>query len=324
MPQYEVRIAHKDEIKLVMDLLVQERSRFPAFARLMSSPWRRLLYQRWVTPRYLRSSANTFVLLQDGNLAGYAVAEQSGEAVHLADLVVTGGYDRRPLSAILFQKVEQLAIDRGYRFLRSSPWEADDETLAIFEEAGYHLLDYYLWAFSGAVQGVQAPENVNLRALGNREHAEIRQRYLTMELDASENPGRAMIDAVFLKRRLPPFKAFAVELGDPDGEAADIGYLSPRPNERDDGVLTLMINLEPAYWGTALETQIVGGFLSEAGQGEAMPARVVVGTTAHADRIEAAMADLGLAREMDLRPVMYKELATAAETPATANEPKAV
>ena len=78
MPQYEVRIARKDEIKSVMVLLVQERSRFPAFARLMRNPWKRALYLRWVTPRYLRSSANTFVLLQDGRLAGYAVAEQSG------------------------------------------------------------------------------------------------------------------------------------------------------------------------------------------------------------------------------------------------------
>lgn len=313
MPQYEVRIARKDEIKAVMALLVQERSRFPAFARLMRNPWKRALYLRWVTPRYLRSSANTFVLLQDGRLAGYAVAEQSGAAVHLADFVVTDDFDRRPLLAILFQKVEQLAIDRGYHFLRSSPWEADDETMAIFAEAGFHLLDYYLWAFSGAVQGVEAPPNVILRALDSREHAEIRQRYLAIELDASENPGRAMIDAVFMKRRLPPYKASAIELAEPAGQAARIGYLSPRPNERDDGVLTLMVSLEPVYWGSELETQIIGGFLSAAGKSEPQPARVVVSTTAHADRIEAAMAGLGLARELDLRPVMYKEAATTAD-----------
>lgn len=315
MPQYEVRIAQKNEIKPVMALLVQERSRFPAFARLMRNPWKRALYLRWVMPRYLRSSANTFALLQDGQLAGYAVAEQSGAAVHLADFVVTDDFDRRPLLAILFQKVEQIAIDRGYHFLRSSPWEADDETMAIFEEAGYHLLDYYLWAFSGVVQGIAAPENINLRSLGNQEHAKIRQRYLAMELDVSENPGRAMIDAVFMKRRLPPYKAFAIELAEPAGDGANIGYLSPRPNERDDGVLTLMVSLEPAHWGTELETQIVGGFLSEVGRGEPQPARVVVSTTAHADRIEAAMAGLGLARAMDLRPVMYKELATATPLP---------
>ena len=313
MPQYEVRIARKDEIKSVMTLLVQERSRFPAFARLMRNPWKRALYLRWVTPRYLRSSANTFVLLQDGRLAGYAVAEQSGAAVHLADFVVTDGFDRRPLLAILFRKVEQLAIDRGYHFLRSSPWEADDETMAIFDEAGFHLLDYYLWAFSGTIQGITAPENVTLRSLDNQEHAKIRQRYLIVELDASENPGRAMIDAVFLKRRLPPFKAFAIELAEPAGEAASIGYLSPRPNERDDGVLTLMASLDPAYWGTELETQIIGGYLSEVGKGKPQPARVVVSTTAHADRVETAMAGLGLVREMDLRPVMYKELAPATE-----------
>lgn len=313
MPQYEVRIAQKSEIKQVMDLLVLERSRFPAFARLMRNPWQRALYLRWVTPRYLRTSANTFVLLQDGDLAGYAVAEQSGEAVHLADFVVTGSYDRRPLLAILFEKVELLAIDRGYRFLRASPWEADEETMAIFDEAGFHLLDYYLWAFCGVAQQIEPPANINLRALGNRVHAERRTHFLKGELDASENPGREVIDAIFLKRRLPPFKAFAIELAEPASDPVDIGYLSPRPNERDDGVLSLVISLDPTYWGTELERQIIGGFLSESGQGAASPARVLVSTTAHADRIEGMIAGLGLIRELDHRPVLYKVLAASTQ-----------
>ena len=313
MPKYEVRIAQKSEIKPVMDLLVQERSRYPSFARLMNSPWRRVLYQKWVTPRYLRTSANTFVLLQDGELAGYAVAEQSGEAVHLADFVVTDDYDRRPLLAILFRKVEQLAIDRNYRFLRASPWEADDETMAAFDDAGLQLLDYYLWAFGGEVEGVEPPANINLRPLANKEHGELRTQFLEMELGASDNPGREVIDAVFLRRRLPPFKAFAIELAEPEGDPVDIGYLSPRPNERDDGVLSLVISLDPAYWGTEIEIQTLGGFLSEVRQGEPQPARVLVSTNAHADRIEAAMAGYGLVREMDLRPVLYKILAPASQ-----------
>ena len=321
MPTYEVRIAQKSEIKSVMALLVQERSRFPAFARLMHSPWRRALYLRWVTPRYLRTSANTFVLLQDGQLAGYAVAEQSGQAVHLTDFVVTDGFDRRPLLAILFQKVEHLAIDRGYRFLRASPWESDDETMAFFDAAGFHLLDYYLWAFSGVAQVVEPPETINLRALGNREQGERRAFFLKRELDASENPGREVIDAVFLKRRLPPYKAYVVELEEQAGEPVDIGYLSPRPNERDDGVLSLVISLDPAYWGTELETRIVGGFLSEVGQDQPQSARVLVSTAAHADRIEAAMAGLGLARELDLRPVLYKILAAATPPQETQTTP---
>ncbi len=311
MPQYEVRIARKDEIKPVMDLLVQERSRFPSFARLMNNPWRRVLYLKWVTPRYLRTSANTFVLLQDGELAGYAVAEQSGEAVHLADFVVSDGYDRRPLLAILFRQVEQLAVERGYRYLRASPWEADDETMAAFDDAGFHLLDYYLWAFSGVFAGVEPPANINLRPLANKEHGELRTQFLKTELDASENPGREVIEAIFLRRRLPPFKAFAIELAEPEGDPVEIGYLSPRPNERDDGVLSLVISLDPAYWGTEVETQTLGGFLSEVGKGEPQPARVLVSTTAHADLIETTMAGFSLVREMDLRPVLYKILASA-------------
>ncbi|HRX03048.1 MAG TPA: hypothetical protein P5148_07870 [Anaerolineae bacterium] len=311
MPQYEVRIAQNSEIKPVMNLLVKERSRFPSFARLMNSPWRRILYQKWVTPRYLRTSANTFVMLQDGELAGYAVAEQSGDAFHLADFVVTDGYDRRALLAILFRKVEQLAIDRSYRYLRASPWEADDETMATFDEAGFHLLDYYLWAFGGVITGVEPPAAVNLRPLNNKEHGELRTKFLVMELDASDNPGREVIDAIFLRRRLPPFKAYAIELTGPEGDTVDIGYLSPRPNERDDGVLSLVISLDPAYWGSELETQTMGGFLSEVGQGNPQPARILVSTNAHADRIEEAMAGYDLVREMDMRPVLYKILAPA-------------
>ncbi|MCB0229514.1 MAG: hypothetical protein KDH90_10360, partial [Anaerolineae bacterium] len=91
----------------------------------------------------------------------------------------------------------------------------------------------------------------------------------------------------------------------------DIGYLSPRPNERDDGVLSLVISLDPAYWGSELETQTMGGFLSEVGQGNPQPARILVSTNAHADRIEEAMAGYDLVREMDMRPVLYKILAPA-------------
>lgn len=321
MPKYDVRIAQKQEIRPVMDLLIQERSRYSSFASLLKAPWRRFMYQKWVLPRYLRSSVNTFALLQDGVLAGYAVAEQSGPAVHLADFVVGDGFDREALLGILFQRVEQLAMERDYRYLRASPWEADDATLAIFRQAGYRLLDYYLWAFSGIVQGVEPPQEVALRSLSNRDHAELRERYLKLEMDASAMEGREMVEALFMRRRLPPYKAFAIELSDGAGGAVEVGYLSPRPNERNDGVLTLVIGLQPDRWGSELETRIVGGFLSETGRGQPQPARVLVSTTDHADRIEAAMAGLGLARAMDFRPVLYKVLGGATQPPAEQTTP---
>lgn len=321
MPDYEVRIAAKSEIKPVMEMLIRERSRYSSFASLLKSPLRRLMYEKWVLPRYLRNSVNTFVMLQDKTLAGYAVAEQSGPAVHLADFVAVDGFDRGPLLALLFQKVEQMAAERDYRFLRASPWEADDETMAAFEAAGFRLLDYYLWAFRGVAAGVEPPEKVSLRPLGNRTHAEQRERYLLMELDASAVEGREMIEAVFLRRRLPPYKAYVIELEDTSGETREIGYLSPRPNERSDGVLTLALGLDPAYWGSELETAIVGGFLSEVNAGAPKEARLLVSTSTHADRIESAMAGLGLRREMDLRPVLYKILGGARHEPAGQTKP---
>ncbi len=130
-----------------------------------------------------------------------------------------------------------------------------------------------------------------------------------------------MVEALFLRRRLHPYTAFAIELSDGAGGAVEVGYLSPRPNERNDGVLTLVIGLQPDRWGSELETRIVGGFLSETGRGQPQPARVLVSTTDHADRIEAAMAGLGLARAMDFRPVLYKVLGGATQPPAEQTTP---
>ena len=50
----------------------------------------------------------------------------------------------------------------------------------------------------------------------------------------------------------------------------------------------------------------VGGFASEAGPDQ--PVRVLVCTSLHADRAEEGYRKLGLKRELDLRPVLYKDV----------------
>lgn len=310
MPEYTVRLATKAEVKEIADWFMQERSKDPRFASFTKSAIRRLLYQKVVTPRYLRSQANTFVLEQDGRTAGFAVVEQGGDSVTLADFSLREGADEQPLLKALLARTEQLARDRDYPYVRIAPLETNDARLAFFHQAGYELADYYLWSFVGEVAGIEPPDGVLLQPLAAKQALERRIHFLRREMDASHVSGRKMIEASLLPRRPPAFRSFSIELAEAPGpdQATEIGYLSPRPNERHDGVLTVAISLDSAYWGTELEAQIVGGMASEIGRGKPQPVRTLISTTAHADRAEEAFARIGLQREMDYRPILYRDL----------------
>jgi hypothetical protein len=70
--------------------------------------------------------------------------------------------------------------------------------------------------------------------------------------------------------------------------------------------MTVALALDPEIWGTDIEVCTVGGFIAEANPNQ--PVRLLICTSAHADRSEAGFGRLGLARELDLRPVLYKAL----------------
>jgi RimJ/RimL family protein N-acetyltransferase len=118
-----------------------------------------------------------------------------------------------------------------------------------------------------------------------------------------------MIEASLFPRRPSTFPSYGVELagGGQDG-TAPIGYLSLRPDERQDGVLSIALSLQPAYWGTPLEAQVVRGAVYLHAGGEPAQARVMISTTAHADRSQALFTSLGLARGLDDRPILFKDL----------------
>lgn len=315
MPDYTVRLAAKAEIKDIAVWFLQERSKDPRFARMTRNPIQRFLYERMVTPRYLSAQSNTFVLEQDGRRAGFAVVEQGGDSVTLADFIVQAGMDQGPLLKALIAATEKLARERDYPYVRIAPLETDETRLALFRSQGYEFADYYLWSFVGEIAGIAPPAGVTLRPLAAKQALERRIHFLRQELDASDAAGRKMIEASLFPQRPPAFRSFAIDLAGANGEEdAEIGYLSPRPNERHDGVLTLAISLDAAYWGTEMEGQIVGGMASELGRGQPMPVRVLISTVAHADRSEAVFAGMGLAREMDFRPILWKDITQ--KTPA--------
>lgn len=307
MAEFNVRLASKGEIRGISDWFLEERSKYPGMSQLVGRGVRGWMVRNVVTPRYLRKAAYTYVLEQDGKTGGFAVVEQGGLAVNLADFAIREGFDRASLVSAMLAQMEQLAHEREYHYLRATPWDSSETALAPFYQAGFHLLDYYLWVFTGQVSGIETPKDVTLVELAAKTALERRLHFLRKELDASQVAGRDLIEAVFFPRKPSTYRAYRVETVDAlGGEPTEIGYLSPRPNERSDGVLTLSVSLEPEAWGTDLEMQAVGGFASEAGPDQ--PVRVLVCTSLHADRAEEGYRKLGLKRELDLRPVLYKDV----------------
>lgn len=307
MHTFGVRPASKPEIKDITAWFIQERSKDARFVHLSRSAWQRFLMRTWVLPRYLRAQAHTFVLEQDARTAGFAVVEQMGDSFTLTEFSVDDGFDAAGLLLALTRTTEEMARDREYRYARIAPLDRSESRLALFRTAGYELVDYYLWSFTGELAGSEPVGEATLRALNPKEGLEQRIDMLRQELDASQVATRATIESSLFPRRPSTNPSYSVELAGA-GESQTIGYLSLRPNERQDGVLSIAISLQPAYWGAPLEAQVVSGAVFLHGKGQPTPLRVMISTSAHADRSEASFASLGLTRGMDERPILYKDL----------------
>jgi hypothetical protein len=318
MHTFGVRPASKPEIKDITAWYIQERNRDARFVHLNRSAWQRFLMRNWVLPRYLRGQAHTFVLEQDGRSAGFAVVEQLGDSFTVTEFSVEDGCDEAGLLLALARTTEEMARDREYRYARIAPLDCNEQRLALFRSAGYELVDYYLWRFAGELAGGELGGGATLRALDPKAGLEQRVAFLRQELDASDVATRAMIEASLFPRRPSTHPSYSVEIASGGGDTGQaIGYLSLRPNERQDGVLSIAISLQPAYWGSSLEAQAVAGAVFLHAGSQPTPLRVMISTTVHADRSEPILASLGLARGMDERPILYKDLQPeAVEKPA--------
>ena len=199
MAEFNVRLASKGEIRGISDWFLEERSKYPGMSQLVGRGVRGWMVRNVVTPRYLRKAAYTYVLEQDGKTGGFAVVEQGGLAVNLADFAIREGFDRASLVSAMLAQMEQLAHEREYHYLRATPWDSSETALAPFYQAGFHLLDYYLWVFTGQVSGIATPKDVTLVELAAKTALERRLHFLRKELDASQVAGRDLIEAVFFQ-----------------------------------------------------------------------------------------------------------------------------
>lgn len=303
MPNLIVRPATKPEVQTITEWLLENSQNDPSMRKALSNPWQRWMFRHFVAPRYLRSSVYTWALEQDGQLMGYALVEPRLSVLNLLEVAIQPGADRAGFFAQVVRQAEQLAVEGDYGFIRTSPPDLGSETLALYRAAGFEQLDYYLYAYNGQVSGGQVPRDVTMRPLSGRRAVEQRRYYLKQELDASQVAGRNLIDAALLPSRPPANRAYEIEL-----EGRAVGYFAPRPNERGDGVLTLVISLLPEYWGSDLEARIVAGMAASLGKGQPVPVRVLISTSAHCEKADAALAAIGLARSFDIRPVLYKRV----------------
>ncbi|MDW8317884.1 MAG: hypothetical protein RMN53_08585 [Anaerolineae bacterium] len=305
MPDLVVRDAAGSELGQIAQWLMEEAERDPFFRQSARGGLRGWLFRRVVVPRYLRSGAETWALEQEGQLTGFAVVEPRGQVLHIAEAVVRPGFDRIGLIQAVIRRAEAVARDREYDYIRTSPMGSTEEEMAPYRAAGLELLDYYLWAYTGQARAAEVRREVTLRPLPGGKALERRLFYLRRELEASQVAGRELVEASLLPNRPPTHRAYEVERG-----GQPIGYYAPRPNERGDGVLTLVISLLPAYWGSELEVGLVADLVASMGRGQPVPLRVLLSTTAHCEKADAGFAALGLQRQVDIRPVFYKRMAS--------------
>lgn len=304
-----IRPAIKREIKEIAAWYIAERNKDPRFISLTRGPWQRFVFRTWVLPRYLRSGANTLVLEQEGRRAGFAVVEQGGDTVTLGEFNVEDGFDADGLLRALLEYTETLARERGYRYVRIAPLDSREARLALFRAAGFELVDYYLWCFTGSLSDDQPDPALSLHLVNPKAGLDLRVRYLRMELDASVIAARTLINETLLPTRPASFGSYRIERrASETAEAETIGYLSLRPDERQDGVLSLALSLDPDYWGTPAELGAAVAALERQKQVAPVPVRIMLSTTAHADRSQALYEAAGLQRGLDERPILFKAL----------------
>ena len=260
------------------------------------------------------SKANDIDTTRAG-LALKAVIEQMRESFTLSEFSIEPGFDEPGILQALTRSMEEMAREREYRYARAAPLDNSEPKLAMFRSLGYQAVDYYLWAFTGELTGGALAGEVALRPLNPKDGLEQRIAILREELAASQVTTQDMIEASLFPQRPSTFPSYSVDLtvadGEGGGEGQSIGYLSLRPNERQDGVLSIAISLQPAYWGAPPEAQAVLGAVYEHAGDQPAPVRVMISTTAHADRSEALFSGLGLTRGVDDRPILYKDLQPA-------------
>jgi len=288
-----ISAAKPADCRLIARLMLKRRAEEPRFRKVARSFVQRTLYERWVAPRFLSTTADTYRADIGEEMVGYLVLLFDHPSVVILDIVALEGYKKQGIEEQLLAHADGIARQREYTYLRAGLAPDDGYIAGLFAEQGYQPLQFRRWEFTGSVkvhETQEAMEGLSMRTLIGQPAMERQTYYLQAEMDAAQPAGRELIEAHYLPKRPSARQAFELM-----HEGSPFGYLSAK---KDGKAYVLNLATLPEWWGQEPETAAVVAFLSgktRAGQAEV---RVRLDSTDHADAATESFTALGLERTM--------------------------
>lgn len=292
--------ATQGDCRVIARLMLARRSDEPRFRKLARSAIRRTIYERWVAPRFLFRSTDTFRADLGGELAGYLILLYDHPSVVILDVAAQEHFKGQGIESRLLAHAEEVTRQREYPYLRAALSPGDAYIVERFEGAGFQPLEFRRWEFVGPVTAQEAPEGIKMQPLVGREAVERREHYLQAELDAAQPAGRELIEAHYLPKRpalVQPFELLH--------EGEPFGYLSAK---RERGIYALSLCTLPEWWGSESEMMLIAAFPTMAARAEEADVRLRLDTTPHAEAIAERLIALGLERTLAAPDIWFKAL----------------
>ena len=292
-PDLVISAATPADCRIIARLMLKRRAEEPRFQKVARSVIQRTLYKRWVAPRFLATTADTYRADLGKKMAGYLVLLFDHPSVVILDIVTLEGFKKQGIEEQLMAHADGVTRRREYTYLRAGLSPDDSYIAGLFAEQGYQPLQFRRWEFAGSVK-IHEPhetiEGLSMRPLIGQPAMERQTHYLQAEMDAAQPAGRELIEAHYLPKRPSARQAFELMY-----EESPFGYLSAK---KEGGTHALSLATLPEWWGQEPETAAVVAFLSgktRTGQAEVS---VRLESTAHADAATESFTALGLERTL--------------------------
>jgi len=289
-PDLVISAATPADCRLIARLMLKRRAEEPRFRKVARSAIQRTLYERWVAPRFLSTTADTYRADLGEEMVGYLVLLFDHPSVVILDIVALEGFKRQGIEEQLLAHADGVARRREYTYLRAGLAPDDSYIARLFAEQGFQPLEFRRWEFTGTVKVQEIREGLSMRTIIGQAAMERQTYYLQAEMDAAQPQGRELIEAHYLPRRPSARQAFELL----DGENA-FGYLSAKKEGK---IYALSLATLPEWWGKESETAMVVAFLSGKARTSQVEVRVRLDSTDHADAATESFTALGLERNL--------------------------
>ena len=299
-PDLVISAATPADCRLIARLMLKRRAEEPRFQKVARSAVQRTLYERWVAPRFLSTTADTYRADLGEEMAGYLVLLFDHPSVVILDIVALEGFKKQGIEEQLLAHADGVARRREYTYLRAGLAPDDSYIAGLFAEQGFQPLEFRRWEFSGTVNVRETGEGLSMRPLIGQAAMERQTYYLQAEMDAARPAGRELIEAHYLPRRPSARQAFELM-----HEGNPFGYLSAKREG-----MTYAMNLATLseWWGQEPETAMVVAFLSGKSRTGQVEVRVRLDSTDHADAATESFTALGLERTLVDPDIWFRAL----------------